>query len=133
MSGDDRPVKVYDRDGDVWVGSKLVAGRVDSYLRTRDAVVAVRERTSPDWWRRYADVVEATDAADTPPGGDPMADGIAFYFDQPGIGLVLDSTTAAVIGQDAFEAAREVIHAGVADAAARLHRNLTAFTPGATA
>lgn len=106
--------------GAVFVGGRLVADRVDLYGQ-RDRARAVRERTSDDWWRRAADLLDADSPYAT---GGPVGPGVDFFAWEGHDAIPPDVRQA--IQEDAYEAAREVILAGISD-------HLRRMTPAAAA
>lgn len=95
----------------VYVGGRCVARGLDTYNAALEArVLAVRERTSPEWWRIAAVIQEASEAYGT---GGPLGLGVDFFAGDGGDAIPDDVRWE--IQQDAYEAAREVIVQGIED------------------
>lgn len=98
----------------VYVGARRVADGPLPY-GPRRRVEAVRERTSDDWWRMAAAIVEADEPDNT---GGPLGLGVDFFAYEHGAAIPPDVRQA--IQEDAYEAAREVIVRGIEEHLARV-------------
>lgn len=112
-----------DGHGRVWVGGVLVVGRGDWWsLNIERRVVAVRERTPDDWWRRAANIIEADTPWNT---GGPLGEGVDFLCDD--YDSLLPADVRQAIQHDAYEAAREAILDGARDHVRKLGSAIAAL------